>query len=205
MTPKSAPKPKPERKRYRSGAELLADGVTFFDVHQACAKLGVSMEVLEQHTSKGNLTPAPLNGAHGLVYTARDLKRFKAKKIDREKHIIDALEKGLAPIDAYYEAHAQDSLITLRDVIRVTHTYAEIAGLWIVAGPPGSYARWLERMGLVKLKAVHLRRIIEALLLDPHVARVARLKLDEMRSKLEQVNDPEADASASEPLEPAAQ
>jgi hypothetical protein len=144
---------------------------------------GVSLEVLSRQTRNKNLTPAALNGREGLVYTRRDLERFKRRKVDREKHIVDALQQGLGPVDAYYFAHERDPSVTLKQVIDVTRAYAEIAGLWIMEGPPGSYARWLERMGLVSLKPKHLRRIIEALLVDPHCGEVAKLRLDELRSR----------------------
>lgn len=139
--------------------------------------------MLYRHTRARHLTPAVLNGREGLVYTRRDLERFRRRKTDRERHIIDALQRGLSVVDTYYFAHEKDPGITLKQVIDVTRSYAEIAGLWIMEGPPGSYARWLERMGLVSLKPKHLRRIIEALIVDPHCGEVAKLRLDELRSR----------------------
>lgn len=164
-------------------AARIVDGRNFFDAQQAAAFLGISLQMLYRQTRNKNLTPAALNGREGLVYTRRDLERFKRRKVDRERHIVDALRQGLGPVDAYYFAHERDPSVTLKQVIDVTHAYAEIAGLWIMEGPPGSYARWLERMGLVSLKPKHLRRIIEALLLDPHCGELARLRLDELRSR----------------------
>jgi len=185
--PASAPAkntpPSPEPRKRPTAATPYADGKVFFDSHQAAKKLGVSLEVLSAQTRRGNLTPGALNEREGLLYTARDLERYKKKKPDRQRVIVDALQLGLQPIDAYYHAQQLDASVTLKLVIDTVQTYAEVKGWWIVEGPPGSYARWLERMGLVRLMPKHLRRVVEAMLLDPYVAEKARLVLDEMRAR----------------------
>lgn len=177
------PSKPPERRTRNTAATPLADGKIFFDCHQAAKKLQISLENLSVQTRRGNLCPAVLNGHEGYLYTARDLARWKKKRPDRQRAIVDALLLGLPPIEAYYHAQTSDPSVTLKLVIDTLHTYSEVAGLWIIEGPPGSYARWLERMGLVRLMPKHLRRVVEAMLLDPHTAARARLVLDEMRAR----------------------
>lgn len=174
-------------KRRDTGARRYVDDKLFFDTQGAAEKLGLSVAAVLEAVQRGSLVPARVGKrrTHGLVYTHTDLERYA--KRDREggleRAIVQRLKDGLHPVDAYLETHAQGA--RLHTVLRLTETWARLAGLWLVQGPPGSYARWLERVGLRELKHLHLRRIVEALICDPHTARVAHLKLDSLRTRSE--------------------
>lgn len=105
-------------------------------------------------------------------------RRGEGEKLEREKAMIARFEQGAHPVDVYLETEGA----TLKQTLATMHDWAAASGVWIVEGPRGSYARWLVRVGLVELRPRDMRRVIEMLLADPYVAKIAGLALDQARS-----------------------
>ena len=131
---------------------------------------------------RGKLHPAKLG--RRLFFTRSEVvawhreRRGEGEKLEREKAMIARFQEGAHPVDVYLETEGA----TLKQVLAVMHDWGAVAGVWIVEGPRGSYARWLQRVGLVELRPRDTRRVIEMLLVDPYVAKLAQLALDEARA-----------------------
>jgi hypothetical protein len=135
---------------------------------------------------RGQLCPAKLGSQ--LVFTRRDVERWRSWK--DEHAIVDELARGAHPLDVYLRGKGA---WRLEQVTRVMVGWARLAGVWVVEAPRGSYARWLDRMGLDSLTPKAMRRLIELLLTDEYVRRraIEGLASPAVRS-----------ASAAESLEP---
>lgn len=152
----------------------LCDSRTLFDTPQAARFLGLTEDAVRQSVTRKHLRPAKIR--RQLFFTRSDLEAFKSTA--KQARIVRGLQAGELPIDIYLsDPHG----LTLRDVEQASREWSRVTGYWIVEGPPGSYARWLVRMGLVRLTPRQLRRVIEGLLLDPDVARKAALTLASWR------------------------
>lgn len=125
---------------------------------------------------KGALTPARYG--KGCVYTRRDLERYRRNW--REAAIVEALVNGAHPLDLYLEDRGR---FPLKEVTRVMGEWAKVTGVWLVEGPRGSYARWLQRFDLVRCSPRELRRLVEALLRDPVVGERVRLHFMDYRGR----------------------
>lgn len=143
----------------------IPDGVNLLSSSQVCGRLGLSPKHLSDHKKAGRLVPCMLNGR--IYYTGADVARFE--RDERERAIMLQLRDGRHPIDIALDGH-----FPLAEVSEVMQRWAQVAGVWIVDAPPGSYARWLERLGLVRLRPSDIRRLIELMLTDPEVMERAR-------------------------------
>lgn len=163
----------------KARARLVPDGRQLLSSAQASDYLGVPQDTLMHAALRGALTPARYGTRQRgeLIYTRADLDRFQSRS--HERAIVEALERGEAPITAYLSSAGA---IHLRDLARVIHDWARVASYWVVQQPPGSYARWLQRLGLLRVHTTDLRRMIEALCTDDDFARKARLALDAARA-----------------------
>lgn len=143
----------------------VPDGINLLSSAQVCGRLHLNTYQLAQHHKAGRLVPCMLNGRR--YYTGADVARFE--RDDREHSIMLKLRDGVHPVDI-----ALDGRYPLDEVTAVMEQWAKVAGVWIVDAPPGSYARWLERMGLTRLRPSDIRRLIELMLTDPDVRAKAR-------------------------------
>lgn len=160
----------------KAGADTICDGSEFFSGEQARRYLGLTDEALRQATTRGALAPGRLGKQN--VYTRRDLERFK--KTHREAAIVEALVNGAHPLDLYLDTPGR---FPLREVTRVLTEWAPLAGIWLVQGPRGSYARWLQRYQITRCTPQELRRMIEVLTRDPVVGDRVRLIFREWRGR----------------------
>jgi hypothetical protein len=155
----------PRKPVYRGGAaklDSIVDGEEFLSAEQVASQCGVTTDLVYMHVRRGHLCPGKISAQ--MVFTRRDVARWKGLRA--ELAITAELEKGSNPIDIYLDA---GGAFTLEDVLTVLPRWARLAGLWVVEGPRGSYARWLARLNLVRMTPRHLRRLIELLLTDPYV------------------------------------
>lgn len=104
------------------------------------------------------------------MFTRRDLQRWHDG--ETEAAIVKALHEGQNPIDIYLSNPGRFRLEHVLDVLR---KWAQLAGVWIVEGPRGSYTRWLQRMNLIRVTPRNLRRFLELLLVDPEIAERLRV------------------------------
>lgn len=172
------------------------DNIELFDAKGAAAFLAVPLTTISGATAQKLLTPAKKFGR--LLYTRRDLEQYG--KVGDEQLIAERLQAGEHPVDIYLSLHTR---LRIADVLRVTKTWAEMNGMWLIQAPPGSYARWLHRMNLTHIRPHHLRRVIEACLLDAHTVQVARLSVMEQRleKKTSDVkNDDESQGADENPV-----
>lgn len=155
-------KPTPQNKKTARSANL--------SVAQAAVALGCSESRVKQLAGEGKLNPVNLGRGPGggLVFARTDLARYKRSACEHD--VAQQLEQGRHPLDIYFEA---DGRYSLEDVHAAMNHWAKLTGCWVIEAPRGSYARWLERMGLVSITPRQLRRLIEAMLCDttigPHV------------------------------------
>lgn len=162
----------------RDKVRAVVDNHVFFDLEGAAQWLQVRTDAVLDAVQRGSLAPAGMthNGKGGYVFTHRDLERYRnLLGLDAEKRVVEMLQAGAHPVDAYLAEYRNG--IKMRKVLQLTHEWADLTGTWVIEGPPGSYARWLERMGLMQLKPRYMRRIIEAILTDAHTNNVVREKL----------------------------
>lgn len=177
-----------------SGATVPVGG-ELLNTQQVSALLDTPRHTILTAAKRGKLHPAKLG--RRLIFTRSQVvawhkeRRGEGEKLDREKAMIARFEQGAHPVDVYLETEGA----TLKEVLALMHDWAAVAGVWVVEGPRGSYARWLQRVGLVELRPRDTRRVIEMLLADPYVAKVAGLALDETRAASAQ-----ADAAAAAAL-----
>lgn len=148
----------------------LCDGIELLDSGQSCAFLGCSQDALRQAVTRKLLNPAKIGPL--LVFTRRDLQRYK----DREEtyEITQQLNSGSHPLAIYLEARGR---FTLEEVTDALHDWAKLTGAWVIEGPRGSFARWLDRLGLPRITPRELRRVIEVLLRDPATPTAAAVAL----------------------------
>lgn len=161
---------KPRQKLNYADVEVLCDGREFFTSPQAAQHFDLTEDHLRKLVETGHLHPGKLGQV--LVFTRRDLLRYKAYRTEHE--ITTQLVRGLHPLDIYLEARGRWSL---DQVTKVMQRWAKLTGVWIMEGPRGSYARWLARLGLVELEPRHIRRLIELLLTDAYVQKRVRVAL----------------------------
>lgn len=154
---------------------LVPDGKQLLDADQAATFLGVSGDTLLHAARRHALTPARFGKRW--IYTRADLDRYR-KRLPQAQ-IVEALERGEAPIAAWL---ASGGAVSLKELGGIIAEWARVASFWVVQQPPGSYARWLQRLGLLRVNTTDLRRMIEAMCSDDYIARVARLQLDAARA-----------------------
>lgn len=126
----------------------------------------------------GQLCPGKI--ANQLIFTRRDVKRWRKERgeSEREVAITRELMKGTHPLDIYLEANGRYSL---DQVAAVMLRWAKLSGKWVIEGPRGSYARWLQRLGLVTINPRMLRRLVEAMLADSYVQRLIADRLGQFQ------------------------
>lgn len=156
-------------------AQALADGKNIFTLEQAADYCRATTAALQQASQRRMLRPAVVHGAY--FFTRRDLDTY-AQEV-KELEIIQRLQNGQHPVDIVLEMRS----VRIRDVNIVMDEWARAAGMWIVEGPPGSYARWLERFGITTCNPRLIRRVLEACLLDDYVATLCRAKLAAWREE----------------------
>jgi len=144
----------------------LCDGREFLSSDMVAARTGASADLIRQAVARGQLCPGKVGTQ--LVFTRRDVERWRAWK--DEHAIVEELARGAHPLDVYLRGQGAWSL---EQVARVMVKWAKLAGVWVVQAPRGSYARWLDRMGLDSFTPKAMRRIIELLLTDDYVRRRA--------------------------------
>lgn len=152
----------PKKREQAQTAVVEPDNIEVFDTDGACRFLNVTPETLEKAVERTFLAPAKIGGRY--AYTRRDLVRFQkaTRKELRVAMVIEMLRDGEHPLDIFIRL--QKHGVSLDDVMRTLRTYAKLSGIWLVEAPPGSYARWLERLGRVRVTHRDIRRCIEAML-----------------------------------------
>lgn len=161
----------------------ICDGIEIFDAKQAAAFLEISPDALRKATERQALYPGKIG--HRVLYTRADLLRHKERRYEAE--LTEGFQRGVPPVDLYLEAPGK---LRLEDVTAVMHEWARLAGVWLIEGPRGSYARWLQRLGVTSVTPRELRRVIELLLLDSDVCRRSRVHLDTVRQTRERERPP---------------
>lgn len=155
---------------------MICDGHEFLSAQQVAQLENVSPEVVRQAVSRGLLCPGKI--ANQLVFTRRDVKRWR--KLEAEVYITRELTKGKHPVDVYLEGNGRFSLELVTDVML---KWAKLTGKWIIEGPRGSYARWLQRLGLELVDQRTLRRVVELLLSDAYVQRLVVSRINGFRPR----------------------
>ena len=147
-------------------ADAIIDGKEFLSSEQVAALEKVTPAVVAQAVTRGQLCPGRL-GSYS-VFTRRDVLRWHKARLasERDVAITRELVRGRDPIDIYLQA---DGRYSLDQVAKVMLKWAKLTGLWVIEGPRGSYARWLQRLGLVEVTPRMLRRLVELLLADSYV------------------------------------
>lgn len=163
----------PRRPRYTGGAaklDSIVDGVEFLSAEQVATQSGQTTDLVYLHVRQGLLCPGKIGSQY--VFTRADVQRWR--QLRSEHAITTELEKGAHPVDVYLQGEGRWKL---DDVTATMHRWARLTGAWVIEGPRGSYARWLQRLGLIRVTPRQLRRVIELLLADPHVQQRAQLAL----------------------------
>ena len=158
------------------GSELLT-------TKQVAELLDTPLKTVLAAAQRRNLHPAKFG--RRLIFTRSEVVAWHkertgmSEKMEREKAMVERFAKGAHPVDVYLD---MDGRVTFKQMMTSLEDWARAAGIWIMEGPRGSYARWLQRLGLIELQPRHVRRVIELLLVDPYVAKLARLSLDQVRA-----------------------
>jgi hypothetical protein len=160
----------PNRQKTGGAANLTAAQVA---VVLGCSESRVKGLVADGRLHPVNLGPGPRGG---FVFARSDVARHKRSECEHD--VAKQLEQGRHPLDVYFEA---DGRYSLDDVHAAMNRWAKLTGCWIIEAPRGSYARWLERMGLTSITPRQLRRLLEALLGDPTIGQRARSYLADQR------------------------
>lgn len=163
----------PRKPRFQPNAnrlDAILDGVEFLTVEQVALQTGLHEDVVRQAIALEILAPGKIGSQ--LVITRRDVKRWRTLRDELE--ITRQLVEGKHPLDIYFEGLGRWSL---DEVTKTMNRWARLTGAWVIEGPRGSYARWLEHLKIVSLKPRMLRRLIELLLLDDYVRKRVRLEL----------------------------
>jgi len=184
----------PRRPTHRGVAaklDSIVDGVEFLSAEQVASQCGSSTDLVYHATKRGFLCPGKIGTQ--FVYTARDVSRWRALR--SEHAITSELQKGSHPVDVYLEG---GNAWSLDDVTTVLHRWAKLTGAWVIEGPRGSFARWLQRLGLVRITPRQMRRVIELLLADAYVRQRAELAVTDLVRTSER-DLAEAGETAAEP------
>lgn len=201
--------PKTDRKRpwpkgrKPTAATPFVDNRQFFDTEGAARRLKITTDYCMKLAQRGLLTPGRAGTSEGLVFTLADLQRYltRERKEHRERRVLELLQQGKHPVDVFFELEPEG--IKLAHVVRVLHQWVKLGGIWVIEGPPGSYARWLERMNLARLTPRNLRRLIEHMLSDPSAAERAGAWVSANRVSLQETapadSGPGALSSSCEP------
>ena len=178
----------------------VPDGVQFLNSDQAAEMFDLKQDTILKLAKRGILTPAKL-GAQGrqLIFTRADLERYARHA--PELAIVEALERGEAPIAAYTAAGGK---VRLRELGAIIAEWARVSSYWLVQGPPGSYSRWLQRLGVLRVHTMDLRRVIETLIADDSTALKARVAFDAARGARVQAETARARELATAPSDPTA-
>lgn len=148
----------------------LPDGRQFFSPDQAAEFLELSRAKIERMTRGGLLAPGRVGNRN--MYTRRDLERARSRL--REVEIARGLQAGLHPVDIYLNAEGRFSL---EEVTQAMASWAQLTGAWVIEGPRGSYARWLERLQVTRVTPRQMRRLVELLLVDDYVRRLVEVSI----------------------------
>lgn len=169
---------------------MVPDGRQLLSADQAAEQFNLNQDTIYQLVKRGVLAPARFGTE--LVFTRADLERYTRQL--PELSIVEALERGEGPIAAYMAANGK---VKLRELGPIVAEWARVSSFWLVQGPPGSYARWLQRLGLLRVNTTDLRRVIEAICNDDSVALKAQLALDAARSSRLQAEQARARETAA--------
>lgn len=137
----------------------ICDANINFNVAQAATFLNCSQNKLSKLVGEARLHPVKVGNI--CVFARSDLERQRSDA--HELELVKRFQRGDHPIDVYIEL---DGVVPLGDVERALHAWAKLTGIWLVEGPRGSYARWLQRFNLVRVSPKGLRRFIEAMLVE---------------------------------------
>ena len=162
----------------------ICDGSNNFSLGQAADFLQRSRQAVYHLTSQRQLHPVRVQGQ--LVFSRGDLDRYRRTELEVE--VARQLTDGVHPLDIYFEAQGR---YPLTEVERVMREWARLTGVWVIEGPRGSYARWLERFGLMSVPPRALRRFFEALLVDKDLEDKVRTWFSDYR-KLNGVGEAQA-------------
>jgi len=144
-------------------------------VAHAASALRVQPSQIYQFVSNGKLHAVR---AHGLlIFPRSEILRFQRREL--ELNVVKQLVEGAHPLDIFFHADGQ---YPLREVERVMRDWAKLTGVWLIEAPRGSYARWLQRMGLERVSPRLLRRFVEAMLTDPELQAHARAHFADRRA-----------------------
>lgn len=140
------------------------------------------MEISTENLRKATERQAFYAGkiGHRVFYTRADLVRYRERRYQAD--LAEGFQRGVSPVDLYLAAPGR---LRLEDVTATMHEWAQLAGVWLIEGPRGSYARWLQRIGVTAVTPRELRRLIELLLLDSELCKRCRIHLDSMRQARE--------------------
>jgi len=159
------------------GSELLTTA-------QAAELIDTPAKTILAAAQRRNLHPAKFG--RRLIFTRSEVVAWHKErvgtsdKMECEKAMVERFAKGAHPVDVFLE---MDGRVTFKHMTTCLEQWARAAGYWIVEGPRGSYARWLQRHGLMELQPRHIRRVIELMLVDAYVAKLAALALDQVRDE----------------------
>lgn len=154
---------------------VVIDGKTNLNLAQACSLLCLAPAGVYELVKRKFLHPVRVGAV--LVFARTELEQYRANML--ETQIVKQLEQGLHPIDVY---QTMERSMKLKDIDRVLHDWAKLAGVWLVEAPRGSYARWLARFEITRVSPRGLRRMIEALLSDPELGERVRVYFRDMRA-----------------------
>ncbi len=156
----------------------VPDGLQFLNSDQAAHEYDLKPDTIRKLANRGVLTPARFGAERKeMIFTRADLERYTRNA--SELAIVEALERGEGPITAFLAAAGK---VKLRELGNIVNEWARVSSYWLVQGPPGSYARWLQRLGVLRVHTTDLRRVIETLIADDVTATKARLAFDVARS-----------------------
>lgn len=151
------------------------DGKTNMSVAQAAVFLGCSANHVHHLASGQHLHPVRVSGV--LVFSRGDLARYR--RIELELEIARELQRGTHPLDVFFTA---DGRYGMAEVERAMREWSKLTGCWVVEAPRGSYARWLERVGVQRVSPRQIRRFIEGMLTDAEIGVRARAYFADQRT-----------------------
>lgn len=152
----------------------ICDGARNFTVAQAAIRLAVPQNRVHKLVHEGRLHPVRVSGH--LIFSRSDLERHRRTALELD--LAQRFTRGDHPLDVYLEAEGK---VAMRDVERVLRDWARLTGVWLVEGPRGSYARWLQRFGLLRVSPRALRRFVEAMLVDQDMGERVRAYFEDER------------------------
>jgi len=158
----------PKKQRDPAIVVSIPDGRHFFSVADCAARLSITENAVHKALGAGRLLGEKIRGRW--IIPSACLRAYEGAAAERD--LVDSFERGKSALDAW-----RASGVNLEQTIKVLRHWADLRGWWLIEGPPGSFARFLERHQLSELAAGDLRRVIVAILDDPHTRRVARLEI----------------------------